>query len=335
MWDDLNARSRGLATHLVTGSQLEALSRAPDLPALAQDLRRLGFTIEEGGEPNRPAVLELAVRRWAAAYTNVLTRWAGPRAEPLAVLFEEEDRRSLRAILRGAAQGVAADQRLAGLIPTPVLPERALAELAIQPTPATVATLLVAWRNPYGSPLLAAAGAAHPDLAQIELVLARTFGARILRTTRRAGGVLRAYAAETIDLENVAAALVLSTETKDIVPKKVFLPGGARVTIQDFEEAVASGAATLAAERLARAFGRTAYADVLRRHEREPLEEALLAARIARLRRLQRLSPLGVVPVLLSFLRLRAQVFDLQRIIWGVALGTPQPEMAAGLVSVP
>ena len=334
-WDDLNARSRGLAAHLLTPSQLDALSRDADLSTLAQDLRRMGFTIEEGADQTTPAALELAVRRWAAAYTAVLVRWAGPRAEPLAVLFEEEDRRSLRAILRGAAQGVAAEQRLAGLIPTPALPERALSELARQPTPGTVATLLVAWRNPYGSPVLATAAEAHPDLAQLELILGRTFAARILRTTSRAGGVLRAYAAETIDLENVAAALVLATETKDLLPKQAFLPGGARVTIQDFEEAVASGAPGMATERLARAFGRTRYADALRGHASNPsaLEEALLAARIARLRRLQRLSPLGVVPVLLSFLRLRAQVLDLQRIIWGVALGAPPGDVAAGLVS--
>ena len=334
-WDDLNARSRGLAAHLLTPSQLDALSRTADLQALAQDLRRLGFTIEEDADQATPAALELAVRRWAADFTAVLARWAGPRAEPLAVLFEEEDRRSLRAILRGAVQGVAAEQRLAGLIPTPALPERALAELARQPTPATVATLLVAWRNPYGSPILATAAAAHPDLAQLERILARSFAARILRTTRRAGGVLRAFSAETIDLENVAAALVLCTETKDLLPKQAFLPGGARVTIQDFEEAVACGEPGAAAQRLAQAFGRTRYSDVLRRHASSPtvLEEALLAARIARLRRLQRLSPLGVVPVLLSFLRLRAQVLDLQRIIWGVALGAPPGVVAEGLVS--
>lgn len=330
-WDDLNVRSRGLSTHLLTTAQLEALSRASDLQGLAEDLRRVGFTIEESTATG----LELAVRRWAAAYTMVLARWSGPRAEPLAVLFEEEDRRSLRAILRGAVQGVAAEQRLAGLIPTPALPERALGELARQPSPATVATLLVAWKNPYGSPLLAVAAVTHPDLAEIEMVLARMFAARILRATRRAGGggALRAYAAETIDLENISAALVLASAGTEVVPKQAFLAGGARITIRDFEEAIACRESGATADRLARALGRSRYADVLRSTGGKPVEEAFLAARIVRLRRLQRISPLGVVPVLLAFLRLRAQVMDLQRIIWGVALGAPPAEVGAGLVS--
>jgi len=337
VWDDLNARSRGLSTHLLTAGQLDTLARSPDLASLAAELRRVGFIIEEETGAAAPAALELAARRWAAAFTAVLARWAGPRAEPLAVLFEEEDRRSLRAILRGAVQGVAAEQRLAGLIPTPALPERALSELARQPTPAAVATLLVAWRNPYGSPLLPLAATAHPDLARLELTLARSFAARILKTSRRAGGILRTYAAESIDLENVAAAIVLSGagDAKDMVPKQWFLPGGARVSIQDFEEAVACGEPGLAANRLAAAFGRMRYADALRRRSAEPLEEALLAARIARLRRLQRLSPLGVVPVLLAFLRLRALVLDLQRIIWGVALGAPASAVTEALVTTP
>ena len=100
----------------------------------------------------------LAVRRKAAARMRLLARWAGGRDAVLAVVFEEEDRRSLRALLRGAVQGARAEERLEDLIPTPLLPERALAELARQARPAAIAALLTAWQNPYGPALLQQAG---------------------------------------------------------------------------------------------------------------------------------------------------------------------------------
>ncbi len=148
-----------------------------------------------------PAALELALRRAAADRLRLLARWCGPRVAILAVLFEDEDRRSLRALLRGSLQHAPAEARLAGLVPTPTLPERALRELANQATPAAVAALLTAWRNPYGSVLLAAASAAQPDLFTLELLVNRTFAARASRAARGTG-LLADYVRDAIDLEN-------------------------------------------------------------------------------------------------------------------------------------
>ena len=222
-------------------------------------------------------------------------------------------------------------------MPTPALPERALAELARQPTPAAVAALLSAWRNPYGPALAGAAGAGQPDPFALDLALDRTFVARALAASRRAGGELLAYVQETIDLTNALTALVLAVAGRDVVPKDVFLPGGVRITITVFEEAAVLGEPGAAGMRLARGLAPSLLAEPFRHVTRDlaGLEEDLLGVRIRDVARLTRRSPLGPGPVLWFALRLRAQVVDLQRIIWGSALATPPAVLAAALVTAP
>ncbi len=326
VWDDLNARVRGLGSHLLTRPQLGTLAGAPDLEALAIALRAAG--IDPGDDPAPAAeALELAVRRTAAAQLRILARWAGPRSTVLAVVFEDFDRRSLRAILRGAAQGAGAEQRLAGLLPTPSLPERALAELARQPTVTAFASLLTAWRHPYGSPLMAEAASPHPDLFKLELTLNRTFAARALRAARRAGrsGPLIDHVRLILDLENAATALVLTGAGRQVTPRDAFLPAGVRVTIDVYEEAIATGSVAAAGARLGAAFAGTPLAAAFRDQAHDPaaLEPAIAQAEIAMLTGQRRRQPLEATTVVLFAVQLRAQACDLRRIIWGAALGAP------------
>jgi vacuolar-type H+-ATPase subunit C/Vma6 len=333
-WGDLDARARGLGTHLLTRQQMDALTAARDLTELADGMRAAGLPADDAVAS--AAGLELAARRAAAAALRVLAGWVGARASVLAVVFEDEDRRSLRALARGAAQHAAPEARMSGLVPTPSLPERALAELSRQPSVAAVAALLAAWGDPYAAALRDVAAAAHPDLLKIELAVNRTFAARALAAARRGrSGELVAYVRETTDLENAAAALILAGQGKDIVPKEVFLAGGARVDIGVFERAVATGdavaaarllGAALAPARVAQAFGGDAAGIA-------SIEGTLLRLRIADLHAARRRSPLGPAPLLEYALRLRAQVLDLRRIIWSVALAAPRPELLAALVT--
>jgi vacuolar-type H+-ATPase subunit C/Vma6 len=334
-WDDVNARARGLGTHLLTRAQLESLTRAGDAKALTDACRRLGLPIAADRDIATAAELELAVRRWAAAALRILARWAGPRVEALAVIYEEEDRKSLRAIIRGAIRGAAADSRLAGLVPTPVLPERALAELARQATPAAVAALLTAWQNPYGAPL-AAACATQPDPFALDLALDRTFAARALAAARRADDALAAFVRETVDLTNARTALVLAVAGRDVVPKDCFLAGGDRVSIVAFEEAAERREPGAAGLRLARALAPAAVAEPFRHVTADlaELDDQLQRVRIRELGRHTRRAPLGPAPLLWFALRLRAQVVDLQRIIWGTALSVPRGALTATLVTV-
>jgi vacuolar-type H+-ATPase subunit C/Vma6 len=326
-WGDLNARARGLGTHLLSPARIVTLAGSADLRALADAMRTSGFELANDVESSAED-LELAVRRFAAAALRTLERWYGGRADALAVVLEDLDRRSLRAMLRGAAQGAAAPLRLAGAVPTPSLPERALAELARQPTVSGFAALLTAWKHPYGSALFPEAASAHPDLFRLELVLNRTWAARSLRSARRGGrvGPLIEFVRLTIDVENALTALVFAGAGRAEAPKDGFLPGGLVLPITAFEHAVTTGDAPACAARLAVAFGKTPLAAALRggAHDLVGLEASLLEAQIAMLRDEQRRDPLGAGSVLLFVLRLRAQVAELRRIIWGIALSAPE-----------
>jgi len=331
-WEDLNARARGLSTHLLGHAALLDLAAQPDMRALAAALASEGFQVGAGA--STPEALELAVRRSGAERLRVLARWCGRRASVLAVIFEDEDRRSLRAMLRGAVQHAPAEARLAGLLPTPQLPERALGELAAQPTPARVAALLAAWHNPYAPSLVPVAGAAEPDLLDLELAINRTFAARAT-SAARGTQLLRGFVAESIDVENAVTALVLAGRTTDLVPRETFLPGGARVSIVDFERAVERGNAADAGIMLAAAFAATGLARVFERAGADlaTVETAALEARINALKHVVRVQPLGPAPVLLYALRLRAETMDLQRIIWSVALGAGTDRVPPQLAS--
>ena len=332
-WDALNVRARGLQTHALSRRDLERLSELPDLPALADALRAAEFPVTEADRFD-PAALELAVRRRAAAQLAVLSRWAGPWAAAAALLYDEEDRFNVRAMLRGAVEGADRAQRLAGTMPTPSLPERALELLARAPTPRAVAALLAAWRHPLGPPLLAAIGSGPADLFRLDLVLSRHFAARALRLA--GSGPLRGYVRQAIDVENTLAALGLVERTADLTPKDSFVAGGERISIVAFEEAVQTGSAAGVATRLARAFGASPLAGPLsqRANEAAGLEAALLRARLTEQRRAARTDPLGPAPLLAFVLGLRAETADLRSIIWGLALGAPRAQLAAALATI-
>lgn len=336
-WDDLNARARGLGTHLLGRSALELLAHSPDLPAIAAELERRGYHVEESARASA-AGLELAARRAIAQRLKTLSRWAGPRTETLAVLLEDEDRRSIAALVRGAVQRAPAEQRLSGLVPTPELPERALEELAHQPSAGAVASLLVAWRHPLAASLLPEAGRPEPDLLRIETALARAFARRALRAARRGGwrGLLVRYVERVIDIENAYAVLALCGEKKPEIAEH-WLPGGRGVTLKLAERAAATGEPAAACHMLASAFTGSPLAGVFADPAGNPagLELAVLAAQIDELRGLARTAPLSPAPLLSYALRLRAEVLDVRRVVWGISLGAPTKALVEGLVSTP
>lgn len=332
MWDDLNARVRGLGTHFLARAQLEALLREPDLPALAGAMRRHGIVVAEPPDMPTAEQIELGIRRWAAGSLRTLARWAGPRARSLPLIFDDEDRRSLRSILRGSMRQTPAERRLAGLIPTPALPERALEELARAPTPAGAAALLAVWGHPFATALAPVAAVAEADPFALDVALARAFAARAMETAAPSRAV-REFVREGIDLENGLSAVVLAVQGEDVVPKDVFLPGGERLSIVAFEEAIATHDPGTAGARIAVGLDGTPYADVFRHGAPDPvaLEDELLRRRLRAIARRVREAPLGPLPVLWFGLRLRAQVTDLQRVVWAVALGAPSRGLAEAL----
>jgi vacuolar-type H+-ATPase subunit C/Vma6 len=325
-WEDLGARARGLATHLIPGPLLEELVLSPDLPALATRFNQLRIGDSPSGPD--PASLELQARREAARRLKVLFRWLGSRAPVLAVILDDEDRRSIRAMLRGAIAGIPAASRLSGLIPTPSLPERALEELAARGKISEIVTLLTLWHHPFATALGGQTEAA--DLTRVELALLQAYAARASHAAPAGGSVVRDFVAETIDLLNAESALVLAAGGAEVRPEEAFVPGGRSLDRAAFLDA-ASRERAEAAARIAVALRGSGFGRAFRPGSAGPSEAELLGIRIRAWHRRARRSPLGPAPVLEYLLRLRAQVLDLRALIWSNALGMP-PELRRGLL---
>lgn len=334
LWVDVVARARGLRTHRLRPATFNALRAAPDLRALARALAQAGFPVEEG--EHRIPGLDLAVRRRAASELRILARWCGERAAELPVIFEDEDRRSLRAVIRGALQHQPAEVRLRGLVPTPTLPERALSELAGAPTPAGVATLLTVWNHPFGAALRKPAAATAPDPLTLDLALDRAWAARAVDGARHGGKELVLFVADAIDLANGATALSLAgtpptapmaatAATAATTPARaadLYLEGGLRLARTAFTALLARNRAAVS-QVLSDLFHGTPYAALFRRAPLRGLEDALLLARLDAQRQAARRAPLGVAPILWYALELRAESTALSRLIWALALGAP------------
>lgn len=324
-WSDLNARAHGLAAHLLGRHALESLARSPDLLSLGSALEQHGYTLEEGGRGD-PDAIELAARRVAAHRMAILGRWAGDRTGALAILFEDEDRRSISALLRGAVQHASPEQRLSGLLPTPGLPESALEELARQPAPGPIAGLLSAWEHPLAGALVPEATRPVVDLMHVEVSLSRTFLQRALRAARPdgRGSVLFRYAQRLVDIENAYTVLALAAE-KEHHLEEFWVAGGRDLPLPIAEQAVVAGSMSAATPILATALGPSALSAAFASQALSPLglETAVLAALIAELKAKARLDPLSPAFLLQYALRLRVELLDLRRTVWGISLGAP------------
>jgi V/A-type H+-transporting ATPase subunit C len=331
--DDVNARVRGLGAHLLRPERVPELATATDFWDLVRRLERAGYQLVLQPGPVTPAAIEGAVRRLAASKLRLLARWCGNRAATLAIVFEEEDRRSLRALIRGAVAGTASDARLAGTIPTASLPLRALEELARQTHLRGMGALLALWGNPYAVVLGKRESSEHPDLLRLEVRLGQEFARRALEAARQGDGVLQAHVRDTVDLENACAALLLAGGDSDVSPAECLILGGERITPAVYQAAATAPDREVAARRLARALGSRPVARALLRAAGRPseLDDELLAAQLAERRAAARLDPLSSAPLLSYALALRAETRTLGRLVWGVALGIPAPALAAEL----
>jgi vacuolar-type H+-ATPase subunit C/Vma6 len=318
-WEDVNARVSGLASRLIAPDALAALARAQDLQELSRTFAGMGLIPEEIPNATAP-LLELALRRKAGHEIALIRRWLGSRIE-VAVALDAEDRRSLRALVRGAAAGAPADARLTGLLPTPTLPERLLRDLASRSSIREQAALLVAAGHPSGPALLEAAAEGEPDLFAVELAISRAFAERARRAAGRGGSLLREYVGDLIDGDNCRSALLLAGGAGGDPAGPAFIEGGRRLTRELFERSAATGDPDRAARQLGRAFPAETSAALLR-HADAPaaLEAALEAQQTSRLTRAARCDPLGPAPLLLFFRRLRTQAVALGEQVWRLDL---------------
>ena len=320
-WIEVAARARGLSGQLLTDDQWRELCGVRELGKLAERFAALGCaTAAPESRPVSPARLELAVRRRAGGRLRLLARWAAPRATRLAPLFADEDRRSLRALVRGAVAGIPADERLATLVPTPLLPIRALTQLAHTPDILTIAGLLMAWRHPFASALAEETRRHRPDLFRIDVAIARAFAAHARWAADQADAPMQLFVERTIDIENVWNAIALAGGPSNVDPAAVFIGGGRLVVVDDLVEAVAGGSLSNALDRrIAGTAVAAAVAPGTRAHEDRAIE--VLANEV---QRLALRDPLSTAPIIVFALRQRIEVRVLFQLIWGIALGASQ-----------
>lgn len=324
-WGPLNARSRGLGASLLPRSVLRDAAGADSPGALAGRLSRAGYPPDRGDLPSTAEGMDRAVGRVHGWRLAVLHRWAGDLRERLPVVFEAEDRRSVRALLRGIREGASPERRLRGLVPTPGLPRPALERMAEARSPEGLSELLRDEGHPMADAL---ADAVSPtpsptDLYRAELELDRTFA-------RRAAGAasgerkLREFAARIVDRSNAWTLLLADAAEGEPGPDELHLPGGEafpqeRFTdiyrVEDREER-----RQLVAEELGGRAG-----ELLSDPTVSParLADRLLDADIRRIRNRARRAPLGPWPFLHLVLRSRAEARDLRNLVWSSAMGAP------------
>ncbi|MGE0552167.1 MAG: V-type ATPase subunit, partial [Gemmatimonadales bacterium] len=302
MWlDDVNARARGLATHLFDRPRLLSVLEAGTRHAAVRRAIDLGLPLE-------PALaladVDRAIGQLVALRLGILRRWLGPRSGALAAVFEDEDLRSLRILLRGAAHGSPPAARLAALVPTPTLSERTLDRLSRAASPAALGALLVRAGHPAGRAITEAldprrrrrADTKAPGLFGLELALARVFAARARWSARRAGREVERYVASLIDRENAWALLTVADWSKELEPELAFLEGGLELPRPD----LVTLARTCPADRIRPELARRLAGGPLRGvFDDDPtarddlLEARALAARVGWYRAHARRDPLG------------------------------------------
>jgi vacuolar-type H+-ATPase subunit C/Vma6 len=331
----LAARARGLALHLCSRQELESWAALPDPPALGRALEtggRLATPLPAGAGP---AEIEQAERRTTADLLKRLARWAGPDNPVLEAFYAEQDRRSLRALVRGAAQAAPPEARLAGLLSTPRLPEAVLADLAQARSPREIAMRLFVLGDAHAEALLALTARPRVELLDVELALARVLAERWRLAAARGDAALREHIRARIDLMNAQAALELAASPSDLDAASLFIAGGKALDAQAYLSAASAGSHGGAAALLARALAGTPLAALFAGAPEDParLEGAGLVHAIAALRRHSRIEPLGSAPAQHFLARLAAQSMDIRRLAWGLALGVPCAAMRERLVT--
>jgi vacuolar-type H+-ATPase subunit C/Vma6 len=298
-------------------------------------MRQHGYPVAAAETQVTPDAFDRETGRLVADRLQLLGRWLGSGRRALAVVYEEEDRRTLRALLRGAAQGISAIGRLRGAVPTPNLPDRTLEQLARAESTADLARILVRAGHPAGRALLAVRPATGESsgLHRLEAALARLFVTRATRAARGAGRLIAEFVALHVDVEN-AGTLLAATGTEAPVPNDWYLPGGDRIDQARFARVAARADARSVREELAGLFRRTALEPAFEiDQEASGFERGILRATVAWLRRAARHDPLGPAVVLEVVQRIRVEAHDVRLVVNAASLGAPASTVEPALAT--
>lgn len=320
----LVARAKALSRRLVPRDALERLAEASDLTAYARGLTRLGAALDPLGESPDLLAIERAVERTASRYVLTLQRWQARSPGVLDVFHADRERRSLRTLLRGAIQGASIEARIAGLLPTPSLPLRALTELAHEGSPAALVRQLTLFRHPDGVRLMPLVQSARPDLIAIEVALLEGYAERVTRAAATGDATLREFVAERIDLINAHNALLMAGGPSEIDAAGCFVKGGRWLTRPAFVSTATAESRPAGVAYLNTVLTRSPLASLVAVSiDVAAMDRLFLAATLKKLLRKSRMAPLGSAPLIRVLLRIEAQSHDLRALAWGARLNIP------------
>jgi vacuolar-type H+-ATPase subunit C/Vma6 len=253
----------------------------------------------------------------------------------LDVFVASLDRRALRALIRGAVQGAPPGARLDGLLPTPLLPERVLVDLAREASAAAVVKTLLRLQHPGAEDLLPLVRQAQPDLLPIEATLLRGFAARA-RAAARTDRHLRQYVQELVDSGNLHNALFVTGSSRDLAADAYFVDGGRWLSREAFLAAAGSTSREAAGASLRATLIASPLASLpLIAGDAAGLERAFLVDALRRYSGAARREPLSSAFLLAVFLRLDMQGRDLRTIAWGAVFEAPPGRRRQELMTPP
>ena len=322
-WGPLLTRASGLGSHLLTPATMRVLAAAGDRRAFTGTLVGIGYlAFAPNAPPPDERALESAIRRVAARRFAVLERWSREAGDVLRPVIADEERRSIRAVARGAMGNVAPALRTAGLVPTAGLPARALDELALLNDVGAIGAALLTIRHPWGAVVAEQARRERPDHFALDQALVVAWAASAVHATRHGDRALRRYVERGVDLVNATAARLLAEQRSDAEPEAMFVSGGRVVTLDDLRYAVTTANLDALRAHLYSRIAGTPLAPTVETGPASP-EDAVQHALLAEFRALARREPLGLAPVLVYVMRLRAEFRALQRMLWQLSLGVP------------
>lgn len=322
-WGEGVARARGLGTRLSSRADLVRFAGAPDVDALLRALADAGLV---PGTARDPLAAERALRRRRADLVARLLRHLPGQVEVLDPVLLDEDRRAILAILRSSGEDP--ERTLAGLVPTPRLPEPILTTIAATPAPRTLGSTLVALGHPLGAAVLAAA---DDGQAAIEGAVHRAWAARVRAAARGGDDVLWEFTQDLVDEANALSARVALAHPPGARDRDVFLDGGRHLGAAAWRGVLDAPDLERGLVALRRALPGDAVTDALV-GPRPVL--GVLRERLRRLTHTSRLRPLTTAPILTFLLRLRAEGLDLRAVLWAVTLKLPASR-AVGLLVTP
>ena len=208
--------------------------------------------------------------------------------------------------------------------------------LAAQPTITDVVRTLVVWNHPLGPPLVPAVTGAHPSLFAVEVELQRAFARRALSRAREGGHHLVTYTQQVIDVMNAWSALLHFVERDAAIVDMAFIEGGRWLGRDAFQRLLQLNTRADVEKELARVFRGSPIAGAFASEVGglSSLETQILRAQIAWQNRVALTDPGSAAPLLGFALELRAELLNLRRIIWGVALRAPPALVEAEMVAV-